>query len=88
MNPTGFPQANVVATPPSGMDETQVHTIPMFRGEYDGGNLDGAAICISAWLPTAEEINQINQGEPIFLLFVGGCPAHCPMVGFPVSIVR
>jgi len=64
------------------MDESQVFTIHAFSGTVNGGNLDGAPVVVTAWLPTPEELEQIKQGKPIFLTFIGGLPPHYPSMDF------
>lgn len=39
MTPINFPEANRPFGAPSGMDESQVATIPAFAGVVEGGNL-------------------------------------------------
>lgn len=75
-----------MARAPEGMDESQVFTLPVFSGVIDGGNLDGAAVTVSAWMPTQAELEKLNKGQAIYILFVGGCPAHAPSVGFPMGL--
>ncbi len=76
MIPATFPQANAKFRAPKGMDETQVATIPAFVGKWDGGKLDGANIVIVAWAPSKEELEDLNNGVPIYLCVLGGLPPH------------
>lgn len=56
MIPTTFPQSNRVLTAPDGMPECG--DLPVWT---DGG------FCISRWLPTAEDLEAILNGRPIWL---------------------
>lgn len=76
MTPANFPQANTKFRAPNAMDESQVATIPAFVGKLDGGNLDGAEVVIVAWTPSKEELEDLNNGKPIFLTVLGGLPPH------------
>ena len=76
MMPADFPQANAKFRCPNGMDESQVITIPGFVGKLDGGNLDGADVVIVAWIPSKEELEDLNNGGAIFLQVLGGLPPH------------
>lgn len=61
MNPQRFPQANTVMLAPKGMDNcSDVHAC---RTECAG-----AAVTVTAWRPSPEELVKINLGEPIFLM--------------------
>jgi hypothetical protein len=76
MTPFKFPKANAYFKAPNYYDESQVATIPAFVGELDGGNLDGADAVVVAWLPNAEELQDLIEGKPIYLCVLGGLPAH------------
>lgn len=76
MTPVEFPQSNVIMTAPDGLDESQVLSIPGFRANIEGGNLDGLQMVIVAWKPNEAEILQMIHGAPIFLRCIGGLPPH------------
>ena len=82
MIPVKFPEANSSFGPPEGMSEAQVATVAAFVGEMKGGTLDGARLVVTAWMPTAEELEQLIQGGPLFLTVVGGLPPHCITTDF------
>lgn len=82
MNPTTFPEVNIRYSAPTGIDESQVMTIPAFVGETKSGSMDGVPMVVVAWLPTAEERSKIALGLPIFLTFIGGIPPHYPSMSF------
>lgn len=76
MNPCDFPEANCSFKAPSDMDGSQCGTISAFRGTIGGGNIDGAEVVVVAWKPTEQELEDSNNGQPVFLLCVGGLPPH------------
>ena len=70
MNPVQFPQANDSFGAPSGMEE-EVAALPVFKGIINGmpGNM-------SAWKPSPEELEALNNGGLVYLTIYG--------VGHPV----
>lgn len=56
-----FKEANRTLSPPRGMDNCE--PLPIFT--------DGK-ICVSCWLPTAEELEAIMNGGPVYLLIWSG----------------
>lgn len=76
MIPVDFPEANVLFGPPEGLDESQCMTITAFSGKVAGGSVDGANITVTAWKPSAEELEALKNGSPIFISFIGGLPPH------------
>jgi hypothetical protein len=83
MNPIKFPQANTRFTAPEGMAESQVHTIEAFRGYVEKGSLDGVPVIVTAWLPNAQELSELMEGQPIFVSFVAsGLPPHMLTTSF------
>jgi hypothetical protein len=58
MDPTRFPQANTVLGPPPDMGEGECQALAVHR--------DGVH-CISRWMPTAQEREDIANGEPVWL---------------------
>lgn len=86
MNPIEFPQVNAEFRPPPDLDESQCMTIHAYKGKVVGGSVDGAAIVVVAWQPTAEEIELIRQGRPIFLSMLGGLAPHFLSLDFEHAI--
>lgn len=76
MTPIPFPEANTKFGPPPEMDESQVATIPAFAGTVEGGNCDGSAQVIVAWMPTDGERLAIATGAPVFISMLGGLAPH------------
>lgn len=85
MIPVNFPQANIKFCPPIDLDESQCFTIHGFRSQVQGGSVDGAALCVTAWTPSPEELAVINEGRPIFLTFLGGIPPHFLSTSFEAA---
>jgi hypothetical protein len=81
MTPTTFPQANATFGPPSDLAESQCHSIPAYVGQI-AGSCDGARVVITAWKPTAAELEQLNAGGVVFLSVLGGLPPHYIGTGF------
>lgn len=88
MKPVSFPQVNCKFGPPPGMDESQVQTIPGFRGDISAGNLDGAFVVVVAWQPSEKELAQLNEGAPIFVMFMSGIVPHCLNTEFPLEKIE
>lgn len=83
MTPANFPQANATLHPPSGYDESQCATIPAFQGRLLGGSLDGSNVVVVAWQPSPEDIEDIKNGNLVFLMCIGGIPPHTLTTRFP-----
>lgn len=82
MNPIHFAEANAKFGPPEGFEESQVQTIWACRRVTTGGGCDGALQVVTAWMPTPEELKQLNEGKPVFLSFMGGLPPHYVSTSF------
>lgn len=85
MTPIQFPEANTKFGPPVDMAESQVMSIPAFRGVVSSpsSSVDGAPQVVVAWQPTAEEVRRIVAGQPIFISFLcDGLPPHFPSLSF------
>jgi hypothetical protein len=82
MTPTNFPQANATAGAPPDMDKNQVMAIRAYYGPVVGGSCDGAPLVVTAWKPSKEEIDLIQQGKPIFISHLGGLPPHFLSMSF------
>jgi len=76
MSPVNFPEANTHFGPPPGYTVEQVQIVPAFVGKILMGSLDGAEAIVVAWKPDAQDLKAIVQGSPVFLICVGGLPAH------------
>ncbi len=85
MSPVKFPEANVMFGPPPDLEESQCLRIPAFAGTVQGGSVDGLQMVITAWLPSAEEIEQLRHGKPIYLSFIGGLPPHFVTTDFNLA---
>lgn len=84
MTPVKFPEAMCVYGAPSDLDESQVMSMPAYRGVVGpGSSVDGAKQIVVAWSPLPEEIELIAQGKPIFISFLSdGLPPHFPSMSF------
>jgi len=76
MNPANFPEANCAFGAPSDLDESQVLTIPAYKGVIRGGNLDGSEFVVVAWVPTPAELAQLIAGGAVYLSMLGGLAPH------------
>jgi hypothetical protein len=86
MSPTDFPECNARFGPPSEMAESQVMTISAYIGESKQGSVDGSRLAVTAWKPSAEEITDIINGNPVFLTCMGGLPPHFITTRFEQAI--
>lgn len=69
MTPGAIRNANLVMRAPDGMDNCQ--DLHVRVDEYEGGE----RCLVSAWYPTAEELQRLNSGEPVWLhIFGNGMP--------------
>lgn len=76
MTPTSFPEVNKIFRPPNDLAESQCGAIPAHVGIIQGGSMDGSIQVVVAWKPSAEEIDAIIEGKPVFLSVIGGLPPH------------
>lgn len=76
MIPALFRGANAKFGPPEGLDESQVMTIPAYKGAITYGNLDGEEFVTVAWKPTEADLIRLMAGELVYLSCVGGLPPH------------
>ena len=86
MIPDEFEQANRTFSPPPGLTEGQCVPIKVFAGCAEGGSCDGIPIVVAAWKPSEEEIDDILDGRPVFITFVGGLPPHTVTTRFERAI--
>lgn len=82
MQPINFPESNTIFGPPSELAETQCMSISAYCGPVVGGSCDGAQICVTAWKPTDQELEDLKLGKPIYLTFIGGIPPHYASLNF------
>ncbi len=82
MNPVLFPEANCNYAPAPDLEESQCQPVKAYRGQVQGGSVDGCQIVVTAWLPTKAELEELNQGKSLFLSFIGGLPPHFACVDF------
>lgn len=90
MTPDQPPVSNCVFHAPDELDHTQVFSIhayknaikpgftqEVFAGEVPpGSNLDGAPFIVTAWKPTAGELEELNRGGLVYLSCLGVLPPH------------
>ena len=61
MMPIDFPGSNLVLTKPGNMTDEQCMSIRAFKST----DLDGFPFILTMWQPSKEDIESINQGNPI-----------------------
>ena len=83
MIPAAFSEANCMFKAPSDMDESQVLAISAFQGTVLGGNLDGCPFVVVAWTPTPEDLERLQNGQPVYLSMLGGLSPHFLTTSFP-----
>jgi len=71
MKPIAFAQANRILTAPAGVSEEECGPLPTFT--------DGE-VCISAWQPSAEDLERLAQGEPLWLCVSSGQATQPPVM--------
>lgn len=82
MTPIEFEECNAVFRPPPDLVESQCMTIHAYKGEVKSGSVDGVPIVVVAWIPCGEELKRLQQGDPLFITFIGGLPPHYPSTTF------
>jgi hypothetical protein len=88
MTPAIFPEANQNFKAPEDLDESQVFTIPAYSGNIQGGNLDGAPVVVTAWLPSPEDLERLNAGGAVYLAVIGGLPPHLMATTFKDAVIQ
>lgn len=68
------------------MAESQVRVVPAFMGVVDRGSLEGITIVVTAWQPSAGDLEKLNQGGKVYLTFIGGLPPHMASTDFETAI--
>jgi hypothetical protein len=71
--------------PPAGLEESQCRTIPGFIGQVARGSVEGSTLVITRWLPSPEELEDLNAGRGIFISFLGGLPPHLLTTSFEAA---
>jgi hypothetical protein len=61
-------------------------TVTAFIGKVAGGSVDGAQLIVTAWKPSAVELDDLKNGRPIFLSVIGGLPPHFLTTDFERAI--
>lgn len=81
MKPIQFPEANYIlhANPEN---ENSVQSLPAFITHVGGGPFDGSLLTVVAWQPSPEDIEALQQGNAVFLSFLGQVPPHSVAVSF------
>jgi len=80
MNPYQFPEADETISPADDL-KAVCGAIPCKKSIITGGAFDGAIMVQVAYMPTAEELEKIQQGEAIYIQFIGGVPMHSITAG-------
>lgn len=62
-----FPEANKTYTAEG------CHDLPVLQMTHKEGEKE-QIFCISAWLPSEKDLEEINKGNPIYLQIYGGQP--------------
>ena len=69
MVPVEFTQQNFVYTKPKGWTDDQCSDLHVWKGSVDiGDDKTPMPTIVSCWQPSAEDIEAINAGQPIFML--------------------
>lgn len=95
MNPIHFPEANIVYTKPEGWTDDQCGSLSVHRmlipREPTKGQEEGRVdqVMISCWQPSDEEIEEIKEGKPVYLLITAaGQPPVALMTQNPFANVQ
>lgn len=67
MTPTTLPISNTVFGPPSGLEESQVNSIPAFVGVVPTGPVEGLKFCVVAWKLSPEDLEKLKETGVIYL---------------------
>lgn len=86
MTPTNFPECNGRFRAPPDLDPSQCLTIDAYKGNVQGGSMDGCPIVVVAWKPSDNELDRLNQGHPIYMSTVGGLSPHFLTTSFEEAI--
>lgn len=76
--------ANSVLLPPAGMTNEECRPLPVIRFQY----VDGTPAVASEWLPSKEELELLNSGATVQLLFIGMThpPVNIEVTGSETSV--
>lgn len=67
MKPIQTAQCNAVLAAPPGCTIEECKSLAVMRGHFP----NGTQVVVSFWKPDAEELAQLNAGEPVTLLLWG-----------------
>lgn len=76
MTPCEFPQANTIYGPPDDLEESQCQRVHAYKGQVQGGSVDGAALVVVAWQPDFVDLDRLAAGYPLYLTMMGGLAPH------------
>lgn len=82
MTPVTFPEVNCKFGPPADFEESQVHSIPAFRGGVATGSCEGADCVVVAYAMTKEEATVLAAGGLLYFTMLGGLAPHYPSLTF------
>lgn len=82
MTPSLFEEANTLFRPPFDLEESQCMSIAAHVSEVTSGSMDGVKQIVVAWLPTGEDLKRLQQGDPLYITFMGVMPPHYPSTNF------
>jgi hypothetical protein len=86
MDPIDFPEKNRVYTKPEGWTDEQCSDLPVWVGEVPQHGGSTTSAIISCWKPTAEDIQRIQNGEPVYLMICANAqPPASVFTGNPFS---
>lgn len=85
MIPAIFPECNIELRAPDDLEDL-VRTIHAMHVPIESGRLEGGCITVVAWKPTAEELQQLQNGAPVFITFMGGVPPHFPSTNINAAV--
>lgn len=76
MTPIKFPESNNEYGPPRGMDESQVRTVPVFKGKVEGGSCKDFPIVVVCYELTEADVEALLHGRKIYVSMIGGLAPH------------
>jgi hypothetical protein len=71
MQPVNFDESNCVFGKPSNMTDEQCAALPTWKGNVPFGDGSVTPVIISKWQPSKEDIENINNGEGVYLYIYG-----------------
>lgn len=67
MNPVNFLDSNTTYNPPDDYEGDAIEAIFAYKGQADGGPLDGYPVIVTAWKPSEEELAQLVAGGVVYM---------------------